>query len=185
MASGKLAILIVNLVVAAFFSHLFLHQNASRGEPDRAAIESIAKEAKNSKHFQFAEMSGNLSWCPEEECHSPKEARQPTIDRVTKIKLRRSGGFAGLTTAYELDANLLSPAETSQLQTLVQRSGLLQANSQHTPDGRDLINYEITIQTERCTHTVSFDDLSLPETAKPLIDYLERKSGYENSTGRR
>lgn len=95
-----------------------------------------------------------------------------------KIKFRQSGGYAGplLSVGCEIDTESLSPEETAQLSSLVEDSGILQATSQRTPNAADLLTYEFTIETREGTHTVSFDDLSMPDRIRPLLEYLQNRS---------
>lgn len=90
-----------------------------------------------------------------------------------KIKFRQSGGYAGLRMGCELDTNVLSIDEAAQLESLVKTSGILKAKSDRSENTADLINYEITIETKEGTHQVTFDDLTLPESVVPLLDYLQ------------
>ncbi|MFB2772751.1 protealysin inhibitor emfourin [Pelatocladus sp. BLCC-F211] len=92
-----------------------------------------------------------------------------------KVKFSQSGGYAGLRRGCELDTDSLPSDEAAKLQSLVEQSGILQAESRHAPHARDLFNYNITIETSEddAIRTVSFDDLSLPESAEPLLEYLQ------------
>lgn len=92
-----------------------------------------------------------------------------------KIKFRQSGGYAGLRMGCELDTNLnlLTTDEAAQLESLVKTSGILQSKSHRSENTADLINYEITIETKEGTHQFTFDDLTLPESVVPLLDYLQ------------
>lgn len=89
-----------------------------------------------------------------------------------KIIFRQSGGFAGLIRGCELDTDLLSVSEATKLQSLVEQSGILQAKSKSTSEARDLLNYEITVETKERTVHVLFDDLTVPESAAELFNYL-------------
>ncbi len=91
-----------------------------------------------------------------------------------KITFRQSGGFAGLIQGCELDTDLLSVSEAAQLQSLVEESGILQAKSQFMPEARDLFNYEITVETREGTVRVLFDDMTIPESAEELLEYLQQ-----------
>jgi hypothetical protein len=93
-----------------------------------------------------------------------------------KIKFRQSGGYAGLRMGCDLDTNSLSSDEATQLESLVNTSGILQANSGRSENAADLISYEMTIETQSGTHQVKFDDLTLPESVLPLLDYLQSKA---------
>lgn len=90
-----------------------------------------------------------------------------------KVNFSQSGGYAGLRRGCELNTDSLSPDEAAQLQSLVEQSGILEAESKHAPHARDLFYYNITVETSQGQHTVSFDDLSLPQNAQPLVKYLQ------------
>lgn len=93
-----------------------------------------------------------------------------------KITFRESGGYAGLIRGCELDTDSFPPDEAVELQSLVEQSGILQAKGGRTPNARDLLNYEITVQTSEGVHRVSFDDMTLPESAVPLLEYLQSRA---------
>ncbi|QSJ16309.1 hypothetical protein JYQ62_31970 [Nostoc sp. UHCC 0702] len=90
-----------------------------------------------------------------------------------KVNFSQSGGYAGLRRGCELNTDSLTPDEAAKLQSLVELSGILEAQSSHAPNARDLFNYNITVETSQGQRTVSFDDLSLPENAQPLLKYLQ------------
>jgi hypothetical protein len=90
-----------------------------------------------------------------------------------KIKFRQSGGYAGLRMGCDLDTNLLPLEEAAELQSLVEGSGVAQSQSSRSENAADLINYEITIETKEGTRQIAFDDLTLPESIIPLLDYLQ------------
>ena len=93
-----------------------------------------------------------------------------------KITFRQSGGYAGLVMGSEIDTDSLAAEEAAKLKSLVEQSGILQAQSKQTPNSADLLYYEITIETKKGIHQVSFDDMSLPESAIPLLEYLQDRA---------
>ena len=96
------------------------------------------------------------------------------VKKSMKIQFQQSGGFAGLIRGCEIDTQLLSPDEAAQLQSLVRQSGILQLQSQRTENAADLFNYEIVIETEDGNrYSISSDDNSLPQSVKPLLEYLQ------------
>ncbi len=103
-----------------------------------------------------------------------------------KITFRQSGGYAGLIRGCELDTDALPDEEVARLRSLVQQSGILQAQSNPTPNAFDLCNYELTIETNEGIHQISCDDLSLPEEAVPLVEYLQEQArpGFRSSQGK-
>ena len=64
-----------------------------------------------------------------------------------KVMFRQSGGYTGLMMGSELDTDSLPSDEAASLQSLVEQSGILQAKSGRSPNARDLLNYEITVET--------------------------------------
>jgi hypothetical protein len=101
--------------------------------------------------------------------------RKPAIQvrRSMKITFRQSGGYTGLIKGCEIDTDLLPSDESTLLQALVEQSGLLKAEGRQLSDGRDLLDYEITIEIGHEVHHVSFDNMSLPAEVIPLLEYLQ------------
>ena len=93
-----------------------------------------------------------------------------------KITFRQPGGFAGLIRGCELDTDSLHPDEAAKLASLVKQSNILQAKGGRTPDVCDAIDYQIAVETSQGTHQLSCDDLSCPESAQPLLDYLQGRA---------
>ncbi len=102
-----------------------------------------------------------------------KHHRINKVELPMKINFHQSGGYAGLRMGCELDTNVLSIDEAAQLESLVKTSGILQTKSARSENTADLINYEITIEIKEGKHQVTFDDLTLPESIVPLLDYLQ------------
>jgi hypothetical protein len=98
------------------------------------------------------------------------------VKKHMKIKFRQSGGYAGLRMGCDLDTNSLNITESTQLESLVKTSGILQSKSGRSENAADLISYEITIETKEGTHQVRFDDLTLPDRVLPLLDYLQSQA---------
>jgi len=93
-----------------------------------------------------------------------------------KVKFQQSGGFAGLIRGCELDTDDLSADEARTLQSLVEQSNLEGIKGGQTPGARDLMTYEITVETGEGVHHVSFDDMSMPESVEPLLEFLESRA---------
>jgi hypothetical protein len=92
-----------------------------------------------------------------------------------RLAFRRSGGYLGLTSTCEVDTATLPPDEAAQLQELVKQSGVDSATSAHSARGADLIEYELVLETPHGSRTVAFDTMTLPSSARPLVEYLESK----------
>ena len=89
-----------------------------------------------------------------------------------KVTFRQSGGVAGLNEGCELDTAGLSPKEAARLRSLIERSDLASTLSRRTEQARDLCCYEMTVETDDGVHHLSFDEMSLPESLRSLVQYL-------------
>lgn len=94
-----------------------------------------------------------------------------------KIHFERSGGFAGLTLRTVVDSTDLHPAAAHELATLVDQSGLATASGHRIVNRiADAFSYSLTIDDDgRCSAFAS-DETSLPDAARPLIDWLTRRA---------
>lgn len=134
-------------------------------------ILSGAMGARNLEVCHLMVVSECLSWLSLKNERSIREVYSPM-----KIKFRQSGGYAGLRMSCEINTASLPSEEATQLISLVENSRIFQATSQRTPNAADLLTYEFTIETKAGTHQVSFDDLSLPESIRPLLEYLQSQT---------
>jgi hypothetical protein len=75
-----------------------------------------------------------------------------------------------------VDVKLLPADEAAELQTLIERSDVLQTSSQFTPKARDLHVYEITVETVQGAHRLELDEGSMPQSLKPLLNYLTHRA---------
>ena len=133
--------------------------------------ENLERETNYTKVNDLSGMPENLSWLSFSKHHRINKVELPM-----KITFRQSGGYAGLRMGCELNTKALSLEETAQLESLVETSGILQTQTALSANTADLINYEITIETKEGKHQVTFDDLTLPASIIPLLDYLQDRA---------
>lgn len=101
-----------------------------------------------------------------------------------RIEYLRSGGFAGLRLTTMVDTEQLLPDDASSLEKMVDDCDFfsLPEQIQSTPQGADRFEYRVTVTVETRSHTVTAGEAALPETFRPLIDYLTE---YAKSGGKR
>jgi hypothetical protein len=92
-----------------------------------------------------------------------------------KVSFRESGGFAPILRGCELDTDTLPTDDAARLKALVEASGILTMQTVRSR-GMDIRVYDLTVQTDRGSHQVTFDQLSLPDAARPLLDFLRLHS---------
>lgn len=94
------------------------------------------------------------------------------------IWFERSGGFAGITTSIEIDSKSLSSEEAEKLEQLIDDSGFFKEHKSDSPSGNmpDQFQYKISIECEGEKQTVEFGESTVPESFRPLINYLTQKA---------
>ena len=94
-----------------------------------------------------------------------------------KVKFLQSGGYAGLIRGCEIDTESLTPKEADALQSLIKKSNI-KGNRKFSARGgaRDLNNYVITVESKDEFHTISFDDMSVPENVQDLLGFLKGRA---------
>lgn len=93
-----------------------------------------------------------------------------------KIRFIQSGGFLGLLRGCELDTAELAPDIAQELEQIAKTSGISTSGVFFSELGRDLQQYDITIDDGNSEVSVTFDDETLPATAQSLVNYLQEYS---------
>ncbi|WP_268796677.1 protealysin inhibitor emfourin [Pseudomonas huanghezhanensis] len=93
-----------------------------------------------------------------------------------KVCFVQSGGFAGTIRGCEVNTAELETPDAEQLKRLVVESGLVKSHRSVSEQARDARQYEITIEDERSDICVSFDDQNVPDAAKTLLGFLQKRS---------
>jgi Emfourin len=102
-----------------------------------------------------------------------------------KITFHQSGGFAGFTQKCEIDTRTLPGAEAAEIENLVKIGGVLKPKTAgiigflksritfSRTGACDIFDYGISVESDGITYHVTFDDLTIPEGSRPLLDYLK------------
>ena len=91
-----------------------------------------------------------------------------------QIEVKRSGGFAGITTTFLADEKLATPDEISQLEELVNKAKFFDLSSepQAKRDGADYYTYEITVEMGLMRHTVKATDITISQSLRSIINQV-------------
>ncbi len=92
-----------------------------------------------------------------------------------RVTFRESGGFAGLVRGCDLDTEKMPPGEAVKLRALVEKCDLNQGGVL-AESARDALVYEVTVESGGTRRKLLFDDLSIPPSAGPLVEYLVERS---------
>jgi wyosine [tRNA(Phe)-imidazoG37] synthetase (radical SAM superfamily) len=92
-----------------------------------------------------------------------------------KVCLVQSGGFVGAIKRCEVDTATLERPEAERVRRLVEESGLHQSGHALSDAANDLRQYELTIEDETRAICVTFDDQNVPNSARQLLGYLQKR----------
>jgi len=89
-----------------------------------------------------------------------------------RIKLKRTGGLAGIPREWELDERALSTQEVQELRRLLRKADFFALPSEAGGPGRarDAFWYELSVEEGERKHTVRCAE---PATPPPLRDFIE------------
>lgn len=106
-----------------------------------------------------------------------KTSTAQQISKVAVFTYRQSGGFIGARRLYEQKLKALPDGDRSKLAKLIQASGLLAIKGEQklTKGACDVFYYDFTLKDGGTTHHAVFDDETLPQSYRPLVDYLKDK----------
>lgn len=101
-----------------------------------------------------------------------------TIQEPFHIWFERSGGFAGLSTSVEISSESLGGEEVEKLKKLIDQSGFYEFQTGDSAGGNmpDQFQYRITIESKGEKKMVELNETTMPETFRPLVDYLIQKA---------
>jgi hypothetical protein len=94
--------------------------------------------------------------------------------KMRKIRFRQSGGFGGLVRGCEVAAEGLGASDRRALEGHAQAKGA-GARAPSSP-ARDLIVYEIEVDTETGVRRLEFDEMSVPADLAALVERLSKDS---------
>ncbi|MGB7443178.1 MAG: protealysin inhibitor emfourin [Coleofasciculaceae cyanobacterium] len=96
-----------------------------------------------------------------------------------KIKLRQTGGFAGLAKSIEIDTEKISPDEAKMLKSLVNQSSFFELPQPMMAAMADQEQYSIKVESKDQSRELHLSKASTPEQLKPLIDCIAKQAKYE------
>ncbi len=90
------------------------------------------------------------------------------------IEFVRTGGFAGIRLQTTVDTQQLPTEQASTLDRLIAESGFFRLPEQLLPEkpAPDRFQYQVTIAAPDQTHSVEASDPAVPESLRPLLNYL-------------
>lgn len=100
-------------------------------------------------------------------------SEKPIEQTAMQITLQRSGGFTGIPLTLTVVTTTLSPDKATQLRHLVEAADFFHVSSPPSmPAQPDRFEYVVTVQEGDRTHTITFGEPAMPESLKPLLNWL-------------
>lgn len=102
------------------------------------------------------------------------------MGKISSFSYHQSGGFAAINRVYSVKLAELSKEEAEKLASLIQSSGLLKVKNERktTAGAADMFFYEFRASSDG-EHRATFDDGSLPDSFRPLLDFVRDKANLE------
>jgi len=102
------------------------------------------------------------------------DAKGNVIEKsAMQITVERSGGFTGMPLTRTVDTATLSPAQAAQLRHLLETADFFHLPATPSmPAQPDRFEYEVTIQEGDRNHMLRFGEAAVPETLRPLLNWL-------------
>jgi hypothetical protein len=95
--------------------------------------------------------------------------------QIKNIQFRQSGGFAGLVRGAEVSADEgISETERRALERHAQ--GTRATPAPGAARARDLVMYELTLETDAGPVRLEFDEMSVPDDLTALVEELARRA---------
>jgi hypothetical protein len=91
------------------------------------------------------------------------------------ITFTQSGGFAGLVKGCRVDTAELENDERVHVEGLVEATGWMESWERFS-EGRDRLQYDVTIERDTNVLRVACDAGSLPAPARPLVAWLKERA---------
>jgi len=91
-----------------------------------------------------------------------------------KIEYERTGGFAGMRFATQVDTASLPRTDSDALRKLITESKFFDLPSAIPSAGADGFMYKLTVEEKRRRHTIEVGDSAIPESLRPLVERLHQ-----------
>lgn len=88
-----------------------------------------------------------------------------------KLYFRKSGGFAPIFQGCQFDTTANRNEDSQELEALVAAGKILNQTSKKVPQARDVFYYTFDLELDGKTNSVTFDQLSVPDEVKPLLEF--------------
>jgi hypothetical protein len=98
-------------------------------------------------------------------------------DLSVKIKIEQSGGFAGISSCTDMNADRLPPSLEDAVKDLLNSAKLPQPKGLESPKGAaDYLNYKISINDGKEDYIIECNEYEMNTRTKALVRYVQENS---------
>lgn len=107
-----------------------------------------------------------------------KNHKSSKLKPTALVSFDQSGGFAGVHKTFETALKDLQPQDAEKLSELIISSGLMKAKNvkKTNPNAADVFFYQFKLINGKNEYQATYDDTTLPETFRPLLEFLKTKA---------
>lgn len=100
------------------------------------------------------------------------------MDKIESFSFHQTGGFMGMDRTYDVKFSEMNPSERQELEQLVKASGILadRGGERVTRGAADMFSYTFTVSDGNETREVTFDDGTLPESYRAIVEFARDKT---------
>ena len=91
-----------------------------------------------------------------------------------RVRLKRTGGLAGIQRQWEMDERKVSPVQLKKLKKILKEANFfgLPSELESPGESRDVFFYQLEVEDEGRTHTVKCSEPSLAEPLRDCIEWI-------------
>lgn len=102
--------------------------------------------------------------------------KNPGIGAELLVKMEQTGGLMATHKIAETSTCYHTGAEQKVLRDLVKNSGIAKDSpiTKLNKQAADVFYYDLTVTENKKTYTAKFDDTTLPDSYRPLVQYMQK-----------
>lgn len=115
---------------------------------------------------------------PKAAAKAEKVGKSCKLKPSSLISFDQSGGIAGVHKTFEASLKSMSKKDAGQICDLIGKSGLLKSKDvkNTNPNAADVFIYQFKVINGKDKHQATYDDTTLPESYRPLLEFFTGKA---------
>lgn len=99
------------------------------------------------------------------------------MDKIESFSFHQTGGFMGMDRSYNVKLSEMNSSERQELEHHIKESGIFDNRGGEwvTKGAADMFSYTFTVSDGNETREVTFDDGTLPESYRAIVEFARDK----------